>query len=258
MEIYEEKGHNIFMNKYEVLKEIINESNSIVVFTGAGISTPSGIPDFRSADGIYNQKAKVNYRPEEIISHSFFMEHPDMFYEFYKEKMCYPNAKPNAAHKYFADLEKKGKNVIVVTQNIYGLHQTAGSSRVYELHGSIHRNYCERCGRLFGLQYVLNSKDVPLCDKCKGLVKPDVVLYEEGLDEEVINQAIHAIMQADTLIVIGTSLTVYPAAGFIRYFRGSCLILLNKSSTSYDNMADLVINEDIVKIIEKINEEKNN
>ena len=240
------------MNKYEILKQMINESSSIVVFTGAGISVPSGIPDFRSADGIYNQKTSINYRPEEIISHSFYLEHPDLFYEFYKEKMCYPNAKPNIAHKFFADLEKKGKNVTVVTQNIDGLHQEAGSKRVYELHGSIHRNYCERCGRLFGLQYVLNSKDVPVCDKCGGTIKPDVVLYEEQLDENTINLAISAIMTCDTLIIVGTSLTVYPAAGFVRYFRGRNLIVINKEQTNVDNMCDLVFNENVADVIKNI------
>lgn len=240
------------MNKYEILKQIIAESRSIVVFTGAGISVPSGIPDFRSADGIYNQKSSINYRPEEIISHSFYMEHPDLFYEFYKEKMCYPNAKPNIAHKYFADLEKKGKNVTVVTQNIDNLHQEAGSTRVYELHGSVHRNYCERCGRMFGLKYVLDHPGVPFCDKCKGMIKPDVVLYEEPLDEQTINLAISAIMTCDTLIIIGTSLTVYPAAGFIRYFRGQNLVVINKDRTNADNMCDLVINEDVTKVIENI------
>jgi len=240
------------MDKYETLKTIIKNSQSIVVFTGAGISVPSGIPDFRSADGIYNQKYKTQYRPEEIISHSFYLEHPDMFYEFYKEKMCYPNAKPNAAHKYFADLEKKGKNVTVVTQNIDNLHQEAGSTRVYELHGSVHRNYCERCNRLFGLKYMLDHPGVPHCDKCGGQIKPDVVLYEESLDEDTIQRAISAIMTCDTLIVVGTSLTVYPAAGFIRYFRGSNLVVINKQPTSYDNMCDLVFNEDVIKVVEKI------
>ena len=240
------------MDKYETLKTIIKNSQSIVVFTGAGISVPSGIPDFRSADGIYNQKYKTQYRPEEIISHSFYLEHPDMFYGFYKEKMCYPNAKPNAAHKYFADLEKKGKNVTVVTQNIDNLHQEAGSTRVYELHGSVHRNYCERCYRLFGLKYMLDHPGVPHCDKCGGQIKPDVVLYEESLDEDTIQRAISAIMTCDTLIVVGTSLTVYPAAGFIRYFRGSNLVVINKQPTSYDNMCDLVFNEDVIKVVEKI------
>ncbi len=240
------------MNKYDELKRIIDHSSSIVVFTGAGISTPSGIPDFRSADGIYSQKRKDKYTPEEIISHTFFTNNPELFYEFYKEKMCYPNAKPNAAHKYFADLEKKGKNVTIVTQNIDNLHQEAGSNRVYELHGSVYRNYCEKCGRLFGLKYVLSHKGVPLCDKCGGIIKPDVVLYEEPLDEQTINLAISAIMTCDTLIIVGTSLTVYPAAGFIRYFRGSNLVVINKDATSYDNMCDLVFNEDVIKVIENL------
>lgn len=240
------------MNKYDELKRIIDHSASIVVFTGAGISTPSGIPDFRSADGIYSQKRKDKYTPEEIISHTFFMNNPELFYDFYKEKMCYPNAKPNAAHKYFADLEKKGKNVTIVTQNIDNLHQEAGSNRVYELHGSVYRNYCEKCGRLFGLKYVLSHKGVPLCDKCGGIIKPDVVLYEEPLDEQTINLAISAIMTCDTLIIVGTSLTVYPAAGFIRYFRGSNLVVINKDATSYDNMCDLVFNEDVIKVIENL------
>ena len=207
-------------NQYETLKQIINESHNIVVFTGAGISVPSGIPDFRSADGIYNQKTKFKASPEDIISHTFFVNNTEDFYSFYKDKMCYPKAEPNAAHKYFADLEKKGKNVIVVTQNIDGLHQKAGSSIVYELHGTIHQNFCQRCGRMFGLDYVMNAKGVPHCDKCGGIVKPNVVLYEEGLDEDTISRSINAIMTCDTLIIIGTSLRVYPAAGFIRYFRG--------------------------------------
>lgn len=240
------------MDKYETLKDIINHARQIVVFTGAGISVPSGIPDFRSADGIYNQKTKFKVSPEEIISHSFYEQYPEEFYEFYKSKMCYPEAKPNAAHKYFADLEKKGKNVIVVTQNIDGLHQRAGSNIVYELHGSIHRNYCEKCGRYFGLDYVLNSKGVPHCDKCGSNVKPDVVLYEESLDEGTINRSISAIMTCDVLIVVGTSLTVYPAAGFLRYFKGNYLILINKQRTDYDNNCDLVFNEDVVEVVKKL------
>lgn len=240
------------MNKYEILKDILEKSSSIVVFTGAGISVPSGIPDFRSDKGIYNQKTSYNIPPEQIISHSFYQEHPDLFFQFYKEKMCYPNAKPNIAHKYFADLEKKGKNVTVITQNIDGLHQAAGSKRVYELHGSIHRNYCERCGRLFGLDYVLHADGVPHCDKCKGIVKPDVVLYEEQLDENTINLSISAIMTCETLVIIGTSLTVYPAAGFVRYFRGSNLIVINKDKTNMDNMCDLVFNENVVDVIKNI------
>ena len=239
-------------NQYEELKKMINDAHSIVVFTGAGISVPSGLPDFRSADGIYNQKTKIKASPEEIISHSFFMSNTEDFYDFYKEKMCYPKAQPNAAHKYFADLEKKGKNVIVVTQNIDGLHQKAGSKYVYELHGTIHQNFCMKCGRLFGLDYVMNSKGVPHCDKCGGIVKPNVVLYEEGLDEDTIQRSISAIMTCDLLIIIGTSLRVYPAAGFIRYFRGRYLVVINKDSTSYDSNCDLVFNEDVVNVINNI------
>lgn len=240
------------MNKYETLKDIINHARQIVVFTGAGISVPSGIPDFRSADGIYNQKTNLKIPPEEIISHSFYESYPKDFFGFYKEKMCYPNAQPNAAHKYFANLEKQGKNVIIVTQNIDGLHKKAGSNTVYELHGNVHRNYCEKCGRYFGLDYVLNSKDVPVCDNCGSRVKPDVVLYEEQLDEEIINRSIAAIMTCDVLIVVGTSLTVYPAAGFIRYFKGNYIILINKQPTAYDNQCDLVFNEDICEVIKKL------
>ncbi len=240
------------MNKYETLKDIIDHARQIVVFSGAGISVPSGIPDFRSADGIYNQKTNIKASPEEIISHSFYENHPEEFFEFYKDKMCYPKAEPNAAHKYFANLEKKGKNVIVVTQNIDGLHQKAGSNMVYELHGNVHRNYCENCGRFFGLDYVLNHKGVPHCDKCGDIVKPDVVLYEEQLNEDTINRSISAIMTCDVLIVVGTSLSVYPAAGFIRYFKGEYIIVINKEPTPYDNQCDLVFNEDVVEVIKKI------
>ena len=239
-------------NQYEALKQIIKESNNIVVFTGAGISVPSGIPDFRGADGIYNQKTKFKASPEDIISHTFFVNNTEDFYSFYKDKMCYPKAEPNAAHKYFADLEKKGKNVIVVTQNIDGLHQKAGSSIVYELHGTIHQNFCQRCGRMFGLDYVMNANGVPHCDKCGGIVKPNVVLYEEGLDEDTISRSINAIMTCDTLIIIGTSLRVYPAAGFIRYFRGKYLVVINKDATAYDSNCDLVFNEDVVNVIKNI------
>ena len=240
------------MDKYETLKDILNHARQIVVFTGAGISVPSGIPDFRSADGIYNQKTNLKASPEEIISHSFYEAHPEEFFEFYKEKMCYPKAEPNLAHKYFANLEKKGKNVIVVTQNIDGLHQKAGNNMVYELHGNVHRNYCENCGRYFGLDYVLNAKGVPHCDKCGATVKPDVVLYEESLNEDTIQRSISAIMTCDVLVVIGTSLSVYPAAGFIRYFRGEYVIVINKQPTQFDNQADLLFNEDVVEVIKKI------
>lgn len=239
-------------DKYQLLKSIIKQSNSIVVFTGAGISVPSGIPDFRSASGIYNQAWKITYSPEQIISHSFFLSHPEEFYEFYKEKMCYPNAKPNLAHLYFAELEKKGKNVSVVTQNIDGLHQAAGSTRVYELHGSIHRNYCMDCNKFYTLDDILKKKGVPHCDKCGDIIKPDVVLYEEGLDEMTIQYALSAIMTAEVMIVIGTSLKVYPAAGFIRYFKGKYLILINKEKTDYDQNCDLVFNEDVIEVIKKI------
>lgn len=239
-------------NKYEILKSIIKYSKSIVVFTGAGISVPSGIPDFRSSNGLYNQDSGINIPAEEIISHNFFYNHSKEFFEFYKDKMCYPNALPNEAHKYFALLEKQGKNVTIVTQNIDGLHQLAGSKRVYELHGSIHRNYCDDCSRLYSLQDVLNIKGVPYCPRCKGIIKPDVVLYGESLDDNMINLSISAIMNAETLIVIGTLLKVYPAAGFINYFRGKSLVLINKDNTSIESKCDLVFNEDVIDVINKI------
>lgn len=239
------------MDQYEILKSMLNHSHNIVFFTGAGISVPSGIPDFRSADGLYNQKGLRNIPPEEIISHSFYMENKDDFYKFYKDKMVYPNAEPNLAHKFIASLEKD-KHVTVVTQNIDGLHQEGGSTNVIELHGSVKRNYCEKCHKFFDDKYVMSHKGIPHCDKCGGDIKPDVVLYEESLDEEVISNAIRAIMKADTLVVIGTSLVVYPAAGFIRYFKGNALIVINKSKTSYDNMCDLVINEDVVEVFKRI------
>ncbi|MBO4694524.1 MAG: NAD-dependent protein deacylase [Clostridia bacterium] len=236
----------------EKLQQIINESKSIVIFTGAGISVPSGIPDFRSATGLYNTSSGIGYRPEEIISHSFFMRNAEDFYKFYKEKMCYEDAKPNAAHAYFAKLEQAGKLLATVTQNIDGLHQAAGSKVVYELHGSIHRNYCMKCGASYSLDYVLRHKGVPKCDKCGGTIKPDVVLYEEGLDMDVISGAVNAISRADTLVIIGTSLVVYPAAGFINYFRGKNLVLINKSETGADYRASLVIHEDCAKVCEQL------
>ena len=239
-------------NKYELLKSIIKNAKSIVVFTGAGISVPSNIPDFRSASGLYNQKSGLNYPPEVIISHSFYVYHKEEFFEFYKKKMCYPEAKPNKAHIYFAELEKQGKNVTVVTQNIDGLHQLAGSKRVYELHGSVHRNYCEDCNKFYNLEQILAKPGVPYCDACGGVIKPDVVLYEEGLDEMTINFSLNAIMTADVMIIIGTSLQVYPAAGFVRYFKGKYLVLINKDSTPYDSQADLVFNEDVINVIKNI------
>ena len=229
------------------LQQAINSANNIVFFTGAGLSTASGIPDFRSATGLY----KNVYRAEEMLSHTFFEHKTDEFFEFYKEKMLYPDAKPNYAHEFMAKLQDK-KNVSVVTQNIDGLHQKAGSKIVYELHGTIHQNFCTRCGRLFGLDYVMNSKGVPHCDKCGGIVKPNVVLYEESLDEDIISRSINAIMTCDVMIVIGTSLKVYPAAGFIRYFKGRYLVVINKESTSYDNMCDLVFNEDVINVVKNL------
>lgn len=246
------KSYNFHMDKYEELKQIIKESRNIVVFTGAGISVPSGIPDFRSDKGIYNQKYECEVPPEEIISHHFYVENTLEFYKFYKKKMCFPNALPNEAHKFFASLEKQNKSVIVVTQNIDGLHQKAGSSIVYELHGSVHRNYCTNCHSFYDLDYILASSDVPRCMKCGGIIKPDVVLYEEGLDGDTIDRSIGAISTADTMFVIGTSLMVYPANSFVRYFKGHKLILINKDKTPIDYQADLVFNEDVIEVIKKI------
>ena len=237
------------MDEILKLKEIINKSKYIVVFSGAGLSTNSGIPDFRSADGLYNQKLNYKVKPEEIISHSFFLTYPEDFYSFYFDKMIYPNAKPNNAHLYFKELEKT-KKVTIVTQNIDGLHQLAGSSDVIELHGNVNRNYCMRCHKFYSLNEIY-KKGVPHC-KCGGIIKPDVVLYEEGLNEENIDKAIEAISSCDTMIIAGTSLTVYPAASFIRYFRGKNLVLLNKSKTQADNMATISIHDDICKVIAEL------
>lgn len=220
------------------LQEIIDDSESIVFFGGAGVSTESGIPDFRSADGIYHQQYR--YSPEQIVSHSFFMRNTEAFYEFYKEKMMFLEAKPNAAHLKLAQLEAEGKLKAVITQNIDGLHQAAGSKNVWELHGSIHRNYCRKCGKFYDASYVKNADGVPRCE-CGGLIKPDVVLYEEGLDSGVIEHSIRAICEADTLIIGGTSLVVYPAAGFIDYFRGKHLVVINKSATAKEVRAELTI-----------------
>ena len=220
------------------LQEIIDDSENIVFFGGAGVSTESGIPDFRSADGIYHQQYR--YSPEQIVSHSFFMRNTEAFYEFYKEKMMFLEAKPNAAHLKLAQLEAEGKLKAVITQNIDGLHQAAGSKHVWELHGSIHRNYCRKCGKFYDASYVKNADGVPRCE-CGGLIKPDVVLYEEGLDSGVIEHSIRAICEADTLIIGGTSLVVYPAAGFIDYFRGKHLVVINKSATAKEVRAELTI-----------------
>ncbi len=228
------------------LKEIINQTDNLVFFGGAGVSTESGIPDFRSTDGLYNLKYK--YPPETIVSHTFFVRRTKDFYEFYKDKMMALDAKPNKAHIKLAQWEAEGKCRGIVTQNIDGLHQMAGSKKVYELHGSIHRNYCTKCGKFFDAAYVKNSEDIPICDQCGGLIKPDVVLYEEGLDNQIVSGAINAIRNAEVLIIGGTSLAVYPAAGMIDYFHGKHLILINKSSTARDTQADLVINDSIGEV----------
>ena len=233
-------------NEIGKLQKIIDESNNIVFFGGAGVSTESGIPDFRSQDGLYNQK--YDYPPETILSHSFYMRKPEEFYRFYRNKMLFPNAEPNRAHKALARLEKMGKLKAVVTQNIDGLHQKAGSREVLELHGSVLRIYCTRCGKFYGLDAILNSTGVPKCT-CGGTIKPDVVLYEEGLDQETIEKSVKYIANADVLIIGGTSLTVYPAAGLIDYYRGHKLVLINKSVTPMDNRADLVISGPIGEVL---------
>ena len=228
------------------LQSIIDESEKIVFFGGAGVSTESGIPDFRSQDGLYNMKYK--YPPEQIISHSFFMADPEEFFRFYRDRMIYPAAKPNAAHLKLAELERAGKLSAVVTQNIDGLHQRAGSRRVWELHGSVHRNHCMRCGRAYPVEFVRDSGGVPRC-ACGGIVKPDVVLYEEQLDGHTLQGALSDIQGADMLIIGGTSLAVYPAASLVNYYRGHRLVLINKSPTPYDAHADLVIAGPIGEIL---------
>lgn len=237
------------MTEIEKLQQMIDESQSIVFFGGAGVSTESGIPDFRSVDGLYHQK--YDYPPETILSHTFYRKKTDEFYRFYKDKMLCLDAKPNAAHLKLAELENAGKLKAVVTQNIDGLHQLAGSKTVYELHGSVLRNYCEACGKFYDANYILNSEGVPKCE-CGGDIKPDVVLYEEGLDNEIMTNAIRAIASADMLIIGGTSLVVYPAAGLIDYYRGNKLVVINMAPTSRDNMADLLISGPIGEIFSKI------
>ncbi len=242
------------MSDIKELREAIDKAKNIVVFSGAGISCPppTNIPDFRSANGLYN-KNFGNIKPEEIISHSFFMKNPNLFYEFYGSKMVYRNAKYNKAHKYFAKLENN-HNVTIITQNIDGLHQAAGSSKVIELHGSVHRNYCMRCHEFYSLDNI-DVSHTPYC-KCGGIIKPDVVLYEEPLNESAIEEAIDQITKADLMIIVGTSLQVYPAASYVRYFRGECLALINIEKTPYDNMANLVYNTDIIKVIDALEGEK--
>ncbi len=231
------------------LKEIIDDSKRIVFFGGAGVSTESGIPDFRSEDGLYSQK--YSFPPEQIVSHTFYMRNTEEFYRFYRDRMIFPEAKPNAAHLKLAELEKAGKLSCVITQNIDGLHQAAGSMNVIELHGSVHRNYCESCGKFYPLSAVTESAGVPRCE-CGGRIKPDVVLYEEGLKEDDLVRATEEIAAADTLIIGGTSLVVYPAAGLVRYFSGRHLVVINKSEISADKSAELVINESIGKVMERI------
>lgn len=237
------------MNKLDVLKKWISESKHIVFFGGAGVSTESGIPDFRSVDGLYNQK--FEYPPEEIISHTFYEQMPDYFFRFYREKMMPLGFEPNITHKVLARWEAEGKLSAVVTQNIDGLHQKAGSKKVYELHGSVLRNYCVRCGKFHSAEFVKSADGVPKCD-CGGTVKPDVVLYEEPLNQRTIFDSIEAIAGADLLIVAGTSLTVYPAAGLVDYYRGNRLVLINRDATPYDERADLVFHESLGKVFSKL------
>ena len=237
-------------DKVRQLKEWVDNSDNIVFFGGAGVSTESNIPDFRSVDGLYNQE--YDYPPETILSHTFFMKRPEEFYRLYKNKMLILDTEPNAAHLKLAQWEKEGKLKAVVTQNIDGLHQKAGSEKVYELHGSVHRNYCTKCGKFFGPEYMAAADGVPKCDSCGGMIKPDVVLYEEGLDNETIEASVLAISRADVLIIGGTSLVVYPAAGLIDYYRGNKLVLINKSSTPRDNIANLIINDSIGKVFSEI------
>ncbi len=238
------------MEKIKQLQNIINSSDNIVFFGGAGVSTESGIPDFRSVDGLYNQK--YDYPPEEILSHTFFMRKPGEFYRFYMDKMLELDIEPNKAHKKLAELEKAGKLRAVVTQNIDGLHQKAGSKIVYELHGTVHKNHCMKCGKFFDAKYVKSADKIPYCDECGGLVKPDVVLYEEGLDDATVRGAVNAIANADVLIIAGTSLTVYPAAGMVRYFSGSNLVLINRDPTPMDSAADLVLHSKVGEVLGQI------
>ena len=235
------------MDEIKRLQEMVDESSSIVFFGGAGVSTESGIPDFRSVDGLYHMK--YDYPPETILSHTFFMKNPEEFYRFYHDKMLCLDAKPNAAHKKLAEMEAKGKLKAVITQNIDGLHQMAGSQRVMELHGSVHRNYCMKCGAFYDARYMKEAEGVPRCRLCGGTIKPDVVLYEEGLDQRTLSNSVSFLSRADLLIIGGTSLAVYPAASLIDYFRGKYLVVINKSSTPRDSMADLLIQESIGQVL---------
>jgi NAD-dependent deacetylase len=242
------------MKKMDVntFKELLDNSDNIVFFGGAGVSTESNIPDFRSANGLYSENLKSIYAPEEILSHSFFNEHTEEFYKFYKSKMIYKDAKPNAAHIALAKLEEAGKLKAVITQNIDGLHQMAGSKNVLELHGSVHRNYCMKCGSFYDLDYITESEKIPLCKKCNGIVKPDVVLYQESLNNQILEDAVNYIMNSDIFIIGGTSLTVYPSAGLVNYYRGNKLILINKTKTPFDNRANYVYYGNIGGLFSKI------
>ena len=237
------------MTEIERLAEILRGSRRIVFFGGAGMSTESGIPDFRSSEGLYSKTLHKHFSPEEMVSHSFFAQHTKEFYDFYREHLLYPQAKPNAGHEALAELERQGKLKAIVTQNIDGLHQQAGSNNIIELHGSVKRNFCMDCHMFYDMEYIMNSRPVPRCQHCGGLVKPDVVLYEESLDNSLLEKAVEAISSAETLIIGGTSLVVYPAAGLVKYFRGSRLIIINKSETKADEWADLVIHDSIGKAL---------
>lgn len=237
------------MNKLELLKQWIDQSHSMVFFGGAGVSTESGIPDFRSVEGLYSQQ--FEYPPETIISHSFYLRNPSYFFRFYREKMLPLGFQPNITHEKVAQWEQEGKLAAVVTQNIDGLHQKAGSKTVYELHGSVLRNYCTQCRKFYSAEYVRDSQDIPRCT-CGGIVKPDVVLYEEGLDQQTVEKSVAAIRRADLLMVAGTSLTVYPAAGLLRYYRGNRLVLINRDETPYDGEADLVIHDSLGSVFSQL------
>lgn len=238
--------------KVEKLKELINESNNIVFFGGAGTSTESGIPDFRSANGLFNEKLNKKFTPEEIVSHGFYMDNPKEFFSYYKEKLVYKDVEPNNAHIALTKLEKEGKLKAIVTQNIDGLHQLSGSKNVFELHGSIHRNFCEGCGKFYDLNQMLSlSESIPYCKECGAIVKPDVVLYQEALDDDVVKNAIKAIERADLLIIGGTSLVVYPAAGFINYFKGKNIVVINKDNININKNNTLVINGKIGEVLKK-------
>ncbi|HHU71559.1 MAG TPA: NAD-dependent protein deacylase [Clostridiales bacterium] len=236
----------------EKLKSIIDESNNIVFFGGAGVSTESNIPDFRSNSGLYKTKSQFKYPPEYMLSHTFFMDHTKEFYEYYKSNMIYKEAKPNKAHLALAELERQGKLKAVITQNIDDLHGMAGSVNVLELHGSVYRNYCMKCHKFFDLDYIIDATDLPYCDSCGGIVKPDVVLYEEGLDSDTIDKALYYISNCDVFIIGGTSLRVYPAASLVDYYRGDKLILINKSETQYDKRALLSFNDSIGEVLSKV------